>query len=180
MFILIYVSILFSFLQILLCLYMLWGNRRGRKSKSLIWSHCNPAAKFPLLQSWIISRARLCASNQYFEKFSFNLRHKKSFWHLVKNVENPRQFILFKHWNTLLGKAIPTTMTAHKPKAGFSLKSVVLAVKSKPKLSDFFQGTQKQVWGPPIFHCRWLIWDYYLLGSSIESRLHFVSLIPAG
>lgn len=37
----------------------------------------------------------------------------------------------------LLGKAIPTTMIFCMPKVGFSLKSVVLVVKSKPKPSGF-------------------------------------------
>lgn len=46
---------------------------------------------------------------------------------------------MLKHWNMLLGKAIPITITAHKPKAGLSLKLAVLVVKSKPKLSDFFR-----------------------------------------
>lgn len=46
---------------------------------------------------------------------------------------------MLKHWNMLLGKAIPITMTVHLPKVAFLLKSLVLVVKSKPKVSDFFR-----------------------------------------
>jgi len=67
------------------------------------------------------------------------------------------------------------------PKAGFSLKSVVLVVKSKPKLSDFSREL-RQVCGVLVFHCRRGLRAriYYLLGGSIESRLRFVPSIPAG
>lgn len=46
---------------------------------------------------------------------------------------------MLKHWDFLLRKAIPITMIVHMPKVGFSLKSVVLVVKSRPKLSDIFR-----------------------------------------
>lgn len=70
------------------------------------------------------------------KSFHLILDTKPPLYCLVKNIKK-KQFILLKHRNMLLGKAIPTTMILCMPKVGFSLKSVVLVVKSKPKLSDF-------------------------------------------
>lgn len=60
------------------------GEQKGKEARV-----CNPVTKFPLLQSWIISHARLCTGNQYFEKFSFNLSHKNPSDTLSKILKTP-------------------------------------------------------------------------------------------
>lgn len=136
---------------------MLPRNGIGRKSKGLIWSRCNQAADFPLLQSWIVSQASSCAGNQYFQKFWFNPWHKNTPLSPCQKHKKYRQFILLKHRNLLLGKAIPTTMILCMPKVGFSFKSVVLVVKSKPKLSDC-SGELKEKCVEFLFFTAYVVW----------------------
>lgn len=134
---------------------MLPRNRIGRKSKVLIWSHCNQPADFPLLQSWTIPQARLCAGNQYFEKFSFNPWHKTSPLLPYQKHKKYKQFIVLKHWNMLFGKAIPTTMILCVPKGGFFTQVSGIGGKIQAQAEWFFWRTQRQVCRVLVFHCRY-------------------------
>lgn len=98
---------------------------------------------------------------------------------LSKMLKTPGNSLCFG-LNILLGKAIPC------PHAKGWLFAQVSGLGGKIQAQAewfFFRELESKCGeGPPVFHCRWHLCDrlYYLLGSSIESRLHFVSLTPAG